>query len=129
MSRPKSKNDNPDKRLRPGVRVKVYVRDDMIGSGKVALLRMISETGSISAAAKEMGIGYRRAWFLIDTLQRCFRDPLIVTSRGGPGGTTLTDLGRDLLRRHAEMEARVAECAGDFLGWLEQEQPDGVAPE
>ena len=126
MSRRKDRPQDPNRRRQPGVRTKIYVRDDMIGGGKVDLLRMVAEKGSISAAAKEMGLGYRRAWFLLETLQRCFADPLFVTERGGTdsGGTQVTGLGLELLARHAEHEAAVQSISGDFLGWLEGHQPD-----
>lgn len=123
MSRPKDKVKDPQKRRHPGVRTKIYVRDDMIGSGKVDLLRLIDETGSISAAAAAMGCGYRRAWFLLDTLQRCFRAPLTVTQRGGPGGTRLTDLGKEFLARHTAHEAEISAASASYLSWLEEQQP------
>ena len=125
MSRPKDRPANPEKRRRPGVRTKIYVRDDMIGAGKVDLLRIVDRTGSISAAAKEMGVGYRRAWFLLDTLQRCFDAPLFETARGGAeaGGTHLTALGQELLARHAAHEDAVQAVSRDFLNWLEDQQP------
>ena len=125
MSRRKDKPLDPDRRVQPGVRTKIYVRDDMIGGGKVDLLALVAQTGSISAAAKEMGLGYRRAWFLLETLQRCFAAPLFVTERGGSGagGTQVTDLGRELLLRHAEHEEAVQIASADFLDWLEKQQP------
>lgn len=125
MSRRKAKATNPARRAHPGVRTKIYVRDDMIGGGKVDLLRLIGETGSISGAARKMGLGYRRAWFLLDTLQRCFAEPLFVTERGGPGagGTRLTQLGVDLLARHEAHEEAVRLASADFLDWLEAQQP------
>ena len=99
----------------------------MIGGGKVDLLRLVAEKGSITGAAKEMGMGYRRAWFLLETLQRCFAEPLFVTVRGGSGagGTQVTDLGRELLARHAAHEEAVQTVSGEFLTWLEDQQPEG----
>ena len=125
MSRPKSKPRNPDRRNHPGVRTKIYVRDDMIGGGKVDLLRMVAEEGSITKAAARMGVSYRRAWFLLETLQRCFAEPLFVTVRGGTeSGTRLTDLGNDLLARHKAHEAAVAAISADFVAWLTAHQPE-----
>lgn len=125
MSRRKDKPQDEALRRQPGVRTKIYVRDDMIGGGKVDLLRLVAETGSISGAAKQMGLGYRRAWFLLETLQRCFAEPLFETARGGPdsGGTHVTELGRDLLARHDAHEAEVQKVSADFLDWLEDQQP------
>ncbi len=56
----------------PGIRAKWLVGDQTIGIGKIELLEKIEQHGSISAAAREMGMGYRRAWTLLDSLQRCF---------------------------------------------------------
>lgn len=125
MSRHKSRPIDEDKQAAPGIRTKIYVRGDMIGSGKVDLLRKVAETGSISAAAREMGLGYRRAWFLLDTLQRCFEAPLFSSERGGPGkgGSVVTELGRELLERHADHERAVTRVSQDLLEWLEDQQP------
>jgi len=123
MSRPKNKHRDTDQTARPGVRTKIYVRDDMIGGGKVDLLRLVAETGSISKAARKMGVGYRRAWFLLETLQRCFAEPLFTTTRGGSGGADLTETGLELLRRHDEHEKQIQEISKDFLDWLANRQP------
>lgn len=124
MSRPKDKPRDESLTSTPGLRTKVFVRDDMIGGGKVELLRLLAETGSITGAAKAMGVGYRRAWFLLDTLQRCFEEPLFTTARGGAGagGAQVTELGRDLIARHAANEAAVQSAAADYLTWLEAQQ-------
>ena len=53
----------------PGVRTKLFVADETIGVGKIKLLQLVGETGSISAAARKMGMNYRRAWFLLDSMQ------------------------------------------------------------
>jgi molybdate transport system regulatory protein len=80
------------------------------GPGKASLLEMIGRTGSISAGAREMGMSYRRAWLLVDEMNRSFREPLVQTAAGGPGGggAKVTDFGRDVLRRYREMEDRAA---------------------
>lgn len=124
MSRPKNKSVPEDLRARPGIRTKIFVRDDMIGGGKIELLRQIGETGSISAAARAMGMGYRRAWFLLDTLQACFAEPLVLTARGGgaKSGARLTALGKDLLERFAAHETAQAQVSADFIDWLEKNQ-------
>lgn len=107
----------------PQLRAKVLVRNDMIGAGKIELLRRIGDTGSISAAAKDMGLGYRRALFLIETTQRMFDSPLLITERGGTSaGSRLTPLGRALVERHGAFEDALADSAAGFLDWLEQHQ-------
>ena len=113
-----------NKTKKPGIRLKVYVREDMVGGGKLELLRIVGETGSISAAAKKMGLDYKRAWFLLDTLQRCFKDPLYVTSRGRgvSRGTVLTELGSQLIIRFSKTDKKVKEVTSSFLKWLEENQ-------
>lgn len=122
MSRPKEKSARRRALLEPELRLKVNLRDNMLGPGKLRLLEQIDKLGSISAAAREMGIGYRRAWFLIETLQACFAEPLLSTSRGGgtQGGAKLTAAGHELLAHHREFEAKMQTTAAPFLGWLKQ---------
>ncbi len=124
MSRPKEKSVDVEKLKHPGLRVKIFVHTNMIGTGKIELLRLVGETGSITGAAKAMGLGYRRTWFLLETLQGCFAEPLFVSSRGGAdsGGTVLTDLGRELLQRYDAEEIKLRAAAAEFLAWLETKQ-------
>ena len=88
-----------------------------IGPGKADLLDAISRSGSISAAAKDMGMSYRRAWLLVDAMNASFREPLVQSTRGGRGGggARLTPLGRDALARYRAMETRAAECVADDM--------------
>ena len=81
-----------------------------IGPGKVDLLDAIGRTGSISAAARDMGMSYRRAWTLVETMNASFRAPLVVSNVGGRGGggARLTDTGRDVLKRYRAMESKAA---------------------
>ena len=78
-----------------------------VGPGKADLLEFIGETGSISAAGRRMKMSYKRAWQLVETLNKAFDTPLIETSTGGRagGGAVLTPLGREVLRRYRAMEA------------------------
>lgn len=124
MSRPKTKDQNKPPLNQPELRLKIDIRDDMMGPGKLQLLALLEETRSIAAAARQMGIGYRRAYFLLETLQACFAAPLFTTTRGGggTGGTELTETGRQLIARHQKFEAEMRATAADFLGWLEQNQ-------
>lgn len=121
---------DPTGQQSPMLKAKVLVRADMVGVGKIALLRLLGETGSISAAAREMGIGYRRAWFLLDSLQACFAEPLFVTLRGGKGhgGAHLTETGQALIRRHQDFIASMDSAARPFLDWLESQQPRTKTP-
>ena len=66
----------------------------------------IAASGSISGAARQMGMSYRRAWLLVDTMNRCFRSPLVHSAAGGSqgGGATLTPLGEEVLTLYKQME-------------------------
>ena len=88
-----------------------------IGPGKADLLDAIAASGSISAAAKRMGMSYRRAWLLVDTMNRCFRGPLVASARGGTGGggAHLTPLGEKVLARYRDMESKALDSLADDL--------------
>lgn len=88
-----------------------------IGPGKADLLDAIAASGSISAAAKRMGMSYRRAWLLVDTMNRCFRGPLVASARGGTGGggARLTPLGEKVLARYRDMESKALDSLADDL--------------
>lgn len=77
-----------------------------MGPGKADLLEAIDRAGSISGAAREMGMSYKRAWDLVDTMNRCFKQPLVATATGGShgGGAQVTDFGRDILHRYRAIE-------------------------
>ena len=83
-----------------------------VGPGKIALLEAIAECGSISAAARRLEMSYRRAWLLVDELNRSLAKPATTTAQGGEqgGGATLTATGTALLRhyRQAERDALAA---------------------
>jgi molybdate transport system regulatory protein len=78
-----------------------------IGPGRVRLLELIGELGSIAQAAKAMGMSYKRAWYLLDAFGACFDGPLVVRHLGGKGGGSaqLTDLGAEVVKRYRAMEA------------------------
>ena len=88
-------------------------RELALGPGKVALLEAIRETGSISAAGRKLGMSYRRAWLLVDALNRAFRRPVITTATGGRegGGTELTTTGLEIIRRYRKVEALASAAA------------------
>lgn len=88
-----------------------------VGPGKADLLAAIAAEGSISAAARTMGMSYRRAWLLVDELNRVFVGPVVVSETGGRrgGGAVLTALGQDILRRYRAMEQRAAASVADDI--------------
>ena len=104
----------------PGVRTKLFVANETIGIGKIKLLQLVGETGSISAAARRMGMNYRRAWFLIDSMQSGFAEPLLLTERGGKarGGASLTPLATELISRYETHASLIASQSSDILDWL-----------
>lgn len=90
------------------------------GPGKAELLEAIKATGSISAAGKTMDMSYRRAWLLVDAMNRCFHAPLVETAKGGKngGGAQVTPYGEEVLRRYRAMEAAAAQVAEEYFASL-----------
>lgn len=93
-----------------GPRVRLHIHLDgghSLGPGKVELLETVRATGSISAAARAMGMAYRHAWEMIDDLNAAFGRAVVETASGGAagGGATLTKFGEELVRRFRSMEA------------------------
>jgi molybdate transport system regulatory protein len=96
-------------------RLRVTQGEDIaVGPGKVDLLEAIAQTGSITAAARQLGMSYRRAWLLVDTMNRCFKAPVVEAEAGGKrgGGTRLTKSGTEAVRRYRRIEQRAARSAG-----------------
>ena len=94
-----------------------------MGPGKALVLEAISRTGSISAAGRELGMSYRRTWLLVDSMNRCWDERLVETSKGGgdKGGAGLTSRGEAVLKSFRSLEARVerAMLSGDNAVLLE----------
>jgi len=93
-----------------------------LGPGKIRLLELIGETGSISQAARRMdNMSYRRAWRLIEGLNAMFAEPLVTTKLGGSGGggAEITPLGVDLIRRYREFERQATHLAEAHLAPFE----------
>ncbi len=106
--------------LRPVLRID-FPPADRLGRGKILLLELIRETGSISAAGRAMDMSYRRAWLLVDALNRMFSEPSVESQRGGKqgGGALVTPFGEELIRRYREMEEKARLAIGEDLAWLE----------
>lgn len=90
-----------------------------IGPGKIALLEAVARVGSISAAARELQMTYRRAWELIDHMNKAFGQPLVVGHTGSTGGASLTELGADIVRRYRLIEQQAQEVAAPHLAALD----------
>jgi molybdate transport system regulatory protein len=98
-------------KVRSEFRLRIHRGDDIaVGPGKVDLLEAIGATGSISGAARSLGMSYRRAWLLVDTMNRCFRTPVVQAEAGGKrgGGAQLTPLGAEVIRRYRRIERGAA---------------------
>ena len=85
-------------------------RKPAIGPGKAELVERIAQTGSISAAARAMGMSYRRAWQLVEGLNKASREPVVLTAVGGKrgGGAAVTPFGLRLVRLFRAMEGRAS---------------------
>ncbi|MEP7301398.1 MAG: LysR family transcriptional regulator [Caldimonas sp.] len=113
------------RRERPQARFRLRVTcgDEIaIGPGKILLLEAIGETGSLTAAARRIEMSYRRAWLLIDQLNRALARPAVASATGGEhgGGSELTEVGRQLIALYRGIEATAARaCAGDIRKVIE----------
>jgi molybdate transport system regulatory protein len=100
----------------------VLGRDIAVGPGKADLLEGIRETGSIAAAGRRMGMSYKQAWLLINTMNRCFSKPLVEAAKGGRsgGGAHLTPLGEDVLTRYRRMQGATEQVIAEDLAALKR---------
>jgi molybdate transport system regulatory protein len=90
-------------------RIRIILDEEIaLGPGKTDLLEAIETTGSISSAAKNLGLSYRRAWGMVDTMNRSFREPLVLGAKGGKkgGGSKLTPMGKKLALVYRKMEKK-----------------------
>lgn len=104
------------------LKIQVFLGEAIaIGPGKADLLAAVESTGSIAGAGRALGFSYRRTRDMIDTLNTCWREPLVSTVKGGRtgGGTTLTPAGKEVLRRYLTLEDAIRraarECGEDLL--------------
>lgn len=116
---------------RIGARLRIVLEPDIaIGPGKADILEGVKETGSIAAAGRRLGMSYKRAWLLVETMNRCFRTPLVETRRGGRarGGARLTPTGELVLACYRRMEARtqkvIAKDMARLQGMVRAMSPD-----
>lgn len=91
-----------------------------VGPGKVDLLEAIARSGSITRAAKDLGMSYRRAWLLVDTMNRNCKGPVVSAEAGGThgGGAALTAVGEEIVRRYRRIEDAAAQAAAADIGAL-----------
>ncbi len=93
--------------------------ETLLGPGKADLLQGIEETGSIAAAGRRMGMSYKRAWYLVDTLNAYFREPVVISVKGGPkgGGASLTDTGKAVLAHYRQIQGGIPPASAGSLGF------------
>jgi molybdate transport system regulatory protein len=109
------------KRETPTIRLRIDLSpESALGPGKISLLEHIESTGSLSKAARELGMSYRRAWLLLDDINGMFSDPATTASVGGSGGggARLTDLGREIVKAYREIEEAAEKAASSRIEWL-----------
>lgn len=96
--------------MRLKLKLQLYCGEEIaMGPGKAALLRAIGEKGSISAAGRALGMSYRRAWLLVDTMNRCFDEPLVETTAGA--GARVTETGEAVLADYVSLSRRIEAAA------------------
>lgn len=98
--------------LRPRLRV-LHGEEIALGPGKADLLAAIESAGTLAEAAKLLGLSYMRAWKLLQTMNACFREPLVATTRGGSGHgrSSLTETGKAVLALYRRMEEEARSAA------------------
>ena len=114
---------------KPGISVKLQLDlpgGARVGPGKIRLLELIEEAGSLSRAAEQMRVSYRRAWLFVQQINQAFDEPAVSTPEHGHGGAAarLTDFGKELIRRYREIEARAELNSADALDWLIRHHKD-----
>jgi len=95
----------------PGLTLRIMAGESpAMGPGRARLIALIDSTGSISAAARQMGMSYRRAWQLVDAINSSFARPVVVTAVGGKrgGGSAVTAFGREIVTQYAAMEDKAS---------------------
>jgi molybdate transport repressor ModE-like protein len=109
----------------PTIRFRIdFENDANVGPGKIALLETIRETGSLSAAARTLGMSYRRAWLLVESLNNTFEKPTTINTTGGAGGggAKVTDFGDLLIERYRQLDNQIRgsseACLKDILPHL-----------
>lgn len=113
------------------IKLQIMSGDDLaMGPGKADLLDQIQKTGSIAAAGRAMGMSYKRAWDLVEVMNKCFSDTLVEKSKGGAskGGATVTPLGIKVLTRYRSLQSiatnEVEKKIDDFLELVVAKAPN-----
>lgn len=115
---------------RLSIRIYFEPSGSALGPGMAQLLEGIAEYGSLRRAAAAMGMSYRKAWLLVQGMQKAFEGPLVAAKAGGVagGGTELTELGNSLLKLYRRMESRAADATKMEVDQLSAMVRDTAAP-
>jgi molybdate transport system regulatory protein len=102
----------------PSIRFRIDFAENLnLGPGKIALLEAIGDHGSLSTAAASLGLSYRRAWLLLDSLNKTFNNPVTHSNAGGKngGGSSITEFGRLLVKQYRSLENEITHIGGRHL--------------
>lgn len=102
------------------IKSRIWIEFDdhvLLGEGRVHLLKAVEETGSLSKAAKSLNISYKKAWDLIDAVNKSAKEPVTITSTGGKGGggAQLTEYGKSLILAFDSINKNCWEFLNDQL--------------
>lgn len=108
----------------------VFESGARIGPGKAKLLESVRDTGSISAAAREMRMDYKRAWMLLDSMNQAFNEPVVTAAPGGAGGggAVLTAFGAEVLERYRRVQEQAEKIAAPDMAALKQHARPDAGP-
>ena len=104
-----------------GVKIKVYFNGHMIGAGKMQLIQLINLKGSISSAAKTMGMSTKRADKLLKSVEDAFANPVVIKQKGNKG-TIISSFGKELLDKYLNLCQDLSKESEDFITWAISKQ-------
>ena len=104
-----------------GVKIKVYFNGHMIGAGKMQLIQLINLKGSITSAAKTMGMSTKRADKLLKSVEDAFANPVIIKQKGNKG-TIISSFGKELLDKYLNLCQDLSKESEDFITWAISKQ-------
>jgi molybdate transport system regulatory protein len=106
------------------VKIRLHINDKVaLGPGKADLLEAIIQHGSISAAGRAMGMSYKRAWDLVNTMNESFAKPIVLTAKGGShgGGAEVTELGKQVLHQYRQAQVQAEKAIEQEMNQLSEQ--------
>ena len=104
-----------------GVKIKVYFNGHMIGAGKMQLIQLINLKGSITSAAKTMGMSTKRADKLLKSVEDAFANPVVIKQKGNKG-TIISSFGKELLDKYLNLCQDLSKESENFINWAISKQ-------